>query len=344
MTKRKRYDSATRRKLPAPVSLVFTVFLVGVFSGCAVSKSPNEPRPATTSQTESQANTNAASGSNSTMTESTGGMKAGNIEEKEPELTAAEILAQTNVTPRRGFEDSENAGDVRKSDLLGWQHRVYGIDLIDKGQWELARKHLQWAAEMMNNPAQANNILVQLDADPVAYLGADSVSYRVARNDTLGGLAQRFLNDSLKFPILARYNAIDVPMALEPGTVIQIPSAYDTGTATETVPAASETVQPQEQEQATTTNQPAQPAEVPDTTPAVATEPPAEDAQSETVAEPAATSNVAESIKALYSRVIYHYERGELEQADSLNNQILETDGAFVPAILMKQRIEQGLQ
>ncbi len=349
-------------------SIGLFVFAVGISSGCAISKSPAPAEP----ETESSA---------SQVPEGQPGAKAPAapdganpatippaIEEKDPKLTAAQILAQTNVTPRQGFDENEVAGDVGKSDLLGWQHRVYGIDLIDKGKWELARKHLQWASEMMNSPAAAIEILEQMEADPVAYLGADSESYQVQKGDTLGEIAGRYLNDSLKFPILARYNAIVVPEALEPGTVIQIPTGFkrkDAATAgrvdsntvlTKPDPSqpdagSDEPSAPASEAAVDTDTQPGIPENAPQPAQQSAPQPAQQpqDQQPESAASEAqgvevgdGANTMTESIKALYSRVTFHYERGEFEQANSLNNQILDTNPTYLPSVLMKQRIDQA--
>lgn len=63
----------------------------------------------------------------------------------------------------------------------------------------------------------------QIDADPVAYLGARNYEYVVQSSETLSKIAQERLGSRLKFVILARYNNIEVPANLVAGQTIRIP-------------------------------------------------------------------------------------------------------------------------
>ncbi len=69
----------------------------------------------------------------------------------------------------------------------------------------------------------ARQLLSQIDGDPRQMLGAESYSYTLREGETLSTIAQRALGNPMMFWILARYNGIAVPEAVQPGQVIQVP-------------------------------------------------------------------------------------------------------------------------
>jgi len=97
------------------------------------------------------------------------------------------------------------------------------ISLLDKGEEKAAHKKLE--AMVKRDPADTRSraLLDSISADPAATLGAQSFAYRVEPGDTMQGIAQRFLNDRMKFYLLARYNQIAVPALLKPGQAIRVP-------------------------------------------------------------------------------------------------------------------------
>jgi tetratricopeptide (TPR) repeat protein len=97
------------------------------------------------------------------------------------------------------------------------------IDRLDKGESREARYQLDCALEQNPRSAIAKNLIEQLEADPVAYLGRRSYQHTVKSEETLSKIAQERLGSSLKFVILARYNDIEVPANLVAGQVIRIP-------------------------------------------------------------------------------------------------------------------------
>jgi LysM repeat protein len=73
-----------------------------------------------------------------------------------------------------------------------------------------------------SQPAQAEG--QAQTANPAAQ-DAPTVSYTVVQGDTLFGIAQARYRDGSLFPVIARLNGIDDPSSIQPGQVLQLPSA-----------------------------------------------------------------------------------------------------------------------
>jgi tetratricopeptide (TPR) repeat protein len=109
-------------------------------------------------------------------------------------------------------------------DTLSPSQRVrQALQQSQQGDYESARNQLIWALQEKPNIKIASDLLEQMDADPVDYLGLKNFYYHIQYGDTLSMIAKRFLDDPLKFVILARYNNLDNPSRLAPGQRIRIP-------------------------------------------------------------------------------------------------------------------------
>lgn len=97
------------------------------------------------------------------------------------------------------------------------------IELLDRGQTDEARHLLDCALRDNPDSRRATLLIRQLEADPVALLGARHYMYTVRARETLSQIAQDRLGDGLQFVILARYNDIPVPANLAAGQRIKIP-------------------------------------------------------------------------------------------------------------------------
>lgn len=100
---------------------------------------------------------------------------------------------------------------------------IAAADLLETGNEEQARAELQRVLAGDPNNKLAQNLLRQINADPVATLGRESFPYTVRATDTLSRIAGRFLGDIYAFYILARYNDIKIPRQVSGGQVIRIP-------------------------------------------------------------------------------------------------------------------------
>jgi tetratricopeptide (TPR) repeat protein len=94
---------------------------------------------------------------------------------------------------------------------------------LEAGHQDLARTELQRALVTDPNNKLALNLMRQITADPVTTLGRESFGYVVRSNDTMSGIAGRFLGDIYAFYILARYNDIAVPRQVAAGQTLRIP-------------------------------------------------------------------------------------------------------------------------
>ncbi len=95
--------------------------------------------------------------------------------------------------------------------------------LLESGREEPARAELQKALVGDPNNRLALNLMTQITVDPMTVLGHESFNYTVRPNDTMSGIAGRFLGDIYSFYILARYNNIAVPRQVAGGQVLRIP-------------------------------------------------------------------------------------------------------------------------
>ncbi|MCU7849569.1 MAG: LysM peptidoglycan-binding domain-containing protein [Candidatus Thiodiazotropha sp. (ex Lucinoma kastoroae)] len=97
------------------------------------------------------------------------------------------------------------------------------LQQLEHGDYENAHNQLTWALQEKPTLQIATNLLQQMEADPIEYLGLKSFFYDVEPGDSLSIISKKFLNDPLKFVILARYNKLDNPSKLAPGQRIRVP-------------------------------------------------------------------------------------------------------------------------
>jgi tetratricopeptide (TPR) repeat protein len=102
------------------------------------------------------------------------------------------------------------------------------IEQLEQGQEEQAEVLLRQVLQQEPNHRQAQQLLRQIKEDPNSLLGRESFVYRVQAGETLSRIAQRFLNDTLLFYALARYNGIKVPRQLAGGQLIRVPGKQAT--------------------------------------------------------------------------------------------------------------------
>ena len=95
--------------------------------------------------------------------------------------------------------------------------------LLDEGKEAEARANLDRALKLDPKNELAKTLLNSITADPEQELGAKFFRYTVKSRDTLSKIAEQYLKDQYKFYLLARYNGIAVPRALQAQQVIKVP-------------------------------------------------------------------------------------------------------------------------
>ena len=101
--------------------------------------------------------------------------------------------------------------------------------LLADGQWQAGADRLWCALEADPDYSAARTLKEQLDEDPETYLrrarGADTMTYEVQPNDTLGSIAQQCLGNLNLFVALARLNDKERPSDLVRGERLRIVGA-----------------------------------------------------------------------------------------------------------------------
>jgi len=131
----------------------------------------------------------------------------------------ASMIACQGTMPQK---DSDSLA-MPDTDLPPSQRVQNAIKALQQGQTETARSQLTWALQEKPSLKVAKDLLDQLDTDPIEYLGEEHFTYRIEAGDSLSVIARDYLDDPLKFVILARYNEIQIPSELVTGQLIKIP-------------------------------------------------------------------------------------------------------------------------
>jgi len=127
------------------------------------------------------------------------------------------------------WEDEEPeapALDDGDGDSPGYRYQQV-VQWLQAGEVAIAERTLEQRLENAPDDQRARLLMEQIQADPEAYFGDDSIAYEVESGDTLSVIAQHFLGDNRLFFILARYNNIDVPAHLEVGRTLRIPRYFN---------------------------------------------------------------------------------------------------------------------
>lgn len=97
------------------------------------------------------------------------------------------------------------------------------LNLLSQGKVAQARVDLvQYLADRPRD-GRARDMLRQIDTDAVALYGKASFPYTITEDDSLAGIAQRFMGSRYRFFGLAKFNGLTVPADAKPGQKIQIP-------------------------------------------------------------------------------------------------------------------------
>ncbi len=131
------------------------------------------------------------------------------------------------------------------------ERNIKALGLLEQGKRDEARVEL--VASLADAPAERNalaqNLLSQIDDDPVAMLGTANFTHTVDKGESLSAISERYLGDKFKFYALARYNGIENPSLLQAGTKIKVPGKQPPKVAAAPAkPAAEPTTPPKEPE------------------------------------------------------------------------------------------------
>lgn len=137
------------------------------------------------------------------------------LPERQPEpLEVEELAFDTHwvpATPKKPVQVKKTARQYVRD----------GYRFLLTGKEREARRALQAALRQAPSNKQAALLLRQIEGG--ADIGSAFFHYRIRPNDTLTDLAQRFLGDSLKFYLLAKYNNLPNPSRIATGQIIKIP-------------------------------------------------------------------------------------------------------------------------
>jgi len=155
----------------------------------------------------------------------------GFVDEDEDDYFSSELIVEPVIATKTDAEMVEKDDDDEYAAVIE-QRETFNSS---KAYWRAAIKYLQngneddarWALEqaLILKPTSkiALDLMEQLDVDAINALGAEYFEYKVQYGDSLSKLSKYYLNDPLKFHLLAKYNDIENPTRLVVGQVIHIP-------------------------------------------------------------------------------------------------------------------------
>lgn len=206
------------------------------------------------------------------------------------------------------------------------------IHMLEDGRQDQARVALKaYRAKDPKNPL-ALSLQQQLDTNPISMLGKPATTYTVQPGDTLGGLAERFLGNSSKFVILARYNHIARSKDLRVGQVIRLPASATPAEASATPNGAGSSDASPPMDHPGMPNEKS--AQDQDLNPVNAREP--QPPADEQTSKPDAKSLLL--VQKYHKQALAAYRRQNLDQAIALWNKALAIDPNYEPALGYRAR------
>ncbi|WP_444997288.1 LysM peptidoglycan-binding domain-containing protein [Aliikangiella sp. IMCC44359] len=135
-------------------------------------------------------------------------------------LSSCELLPTNKTTTSEKTSSKSNQSALVES----------SISLLEQGQYSKAQTIIQRILQKNKQHSIANLLNKQLVLSPKALFNTSrETSYTVKAGDTLGGIAESWLGNSLYFVSLAKLNNIAKPLSLQPGEVIIIPVTPSSG-------------------------------------------------------------------------------------------------------------------
>ena len=143
------------------------------------------------------------------------------------------VAGSTTTPPAAGkkVEDGKPGAPLKPGveaskvdNLSAREHVQNAVTALQYGQEVNAKADLEAALRQDPESKIAKSLMAQIQADPAQYFGGqESFSYTVQSGDSLSTIARRFLDDPLKFHILAKFGGITDPSHLQPGQTIRVP-------------------------------------------------------------------------------------------------------------------------
>jgi len=137
----------------------------------------------------------------------------------------------SNPQPDGPVSDRCPGGPPPETGLSLRDRKTKAIGLLEHGKATEACVELEAALAEAPTDKVAQNLISQIDGDPVAMLGSKNWAYTVQKGESLSSIADGYLGDKLKFFVLARYNGIDNPSQLKAGETIKVPGEKPVATA-----------------------------------------------------------------------------------------------------------------
>lgn len=97
------------------------------------------------------------------------------------------------------------------------------VEALDQGRVAAAEAALLRIIDQQPYSRLALRFLEQIQSDPIVLMGEAYDVVNVQPGDSLSEIAERELGDAMQFFALARYNAIQAPRQMAPGTALKIP-------------------------------------------------------------------------------------------------------------------------
>lgn len=171
-------------------------------------------------------------------------------------------VAKTEPVPSVAVSSNRSQG-VPKFAVITADDRVKNaIALLNSGEEQQAEQELADALVIAPNNRPARKLMRQIHESPDSFFEQNEYfEYRLKSDETLVGIAGKFLDDPLEFYMLAKLNNINHPDAIAPGKVLMIPGNRDLAEESQLEPESVATVEVQAKisEPGSSTRQPAKP-------------------------------------------------------------------------------------
>ena len=163
-------------------------------------------------------------------------------------MNKATVATTTVAKPEAKPKTKPESPPVDSVSISVEEHVDKGIDLLQNGEVAQAKSELYAALRRDPGNVTAVNLVHQINTSAEVYFaGENYFLYETHDGDTFSSVAGKFLNDPLKFYILAKFNGVSNPAALTEGRKIKIPGEKSKEPAVVT-PEPAQSQQPNEKQ------------------------------------------------------------------------------------------------